>query len=167
MEVSKRNGRKLASLFIASCTACFATAGGAHADPVLEPGHTLSIGSDGHSHAAGPDGHAPIGVMGDHMHKAGEWMLSYRFMRMNMEGNRIGNNSVSPEDIVTTVPNRFFGNPNQPPTLRVVPTQMTMNMHMFGVMYAPSDVITLMAMAGRKRVSLLRRQQQSKRALVN
>ncbi len=92
------------------------------------------------------DGHAPIGVMGEHMHKKGEWMLSYRYMQMGMEGNRIGTNSASPTSIATTVPNRFFGAPGQPPTLRVVPTKMTMDMHMFGAMYAPNDNLTLMAM---------------------
>ncbi|MEQ8937882.1 MAG: hypothetical protein RLT30_04205, partial [Gammaproteobacteria bacterium] len=60
------------------------------------------------------DSHAPIGVMGDHMHSKGEWMLSYRYMYMEMAGNRIGENSVTPETIATTVPNRFFGNPMQP-----------------------------------------------------
>ncbi|MEL7027890.1 MAG: transporter [Pseudomonadota bacterium] len=90
--------------------------------------------------------HAPIGVMGDHMHDKGEIMFSYRFMRMNMEGSRIGTEGVSPEEIATTVPNRFFGAPMQPPTLRVVPTEMSMNMHMLGVMYAPADWLTLMAM---------------------
>ena len=89
------------------------------------------------------DGHAPIGVMGDHMHKTGEVMLSYRFMYMDMRGNRIGDNSVDPATIVTTVPN---GGGGAPPTLRVVPTDMQMQMHMFGAMYAPSDRITLMAM---------------------
>ncbi len=34
----------------------------------------------------------------------------------------------------------------QPPTLRVVPTEMTMDMHMFGGMYAPTDWLTLMVM---------------------
>jgi len=91
--------------------------------------------------------HAPIGVMGDHLHDKGEFMLSYRYMRMDMEGNRIGTSEVSPETIVTTVPNRFFGAPMQPPTLRIVPTDMTMDMHMFGLMYAPTDRITLMGMA--------------------
>jgi hypothetical protein len=81
--------------------------------------------------------------MGDHMHKAGEWMLSYRFMTMTMKGNRIGTEDVSPEQIVTTVPNQFA----PPATLRVVPTEMTMDMHMFGLMYAPSNWLTLMAMA--------------------
>lgn len=97
-------------------------------------------------HQPNAAGHAPIGVMGDHMHKMGEWMFSYRFMRMHMEGNRIGDNSVSPTTIATTVPNRFFGLPMQPPTLRVVPTKMIMDMHMFGAMYAPTDNLTLMGM---------------------
>lgn len=91
--------------------------------------------------------HAPIGVMGDHMHKKGEWMLSYRYMRMNMEGNRNGTNELSPEEIATSVPNRFFGTPGQPATLRVVPTEMSMDMHMLGAMYAPTDWLTLMLMA--------------------
>jgi len=90
--------------------------------------------------------HAPIGVMADHRHKKGEWMLSYRFMHMDMEGNRDGTQSLSPTEIATSVPNRFFGQPMQPPTLRVVPTQMPMNMHMIGGMYGVSDRVTLMAM---------------------
>lgn len=104
-------------------------------------------GQHNHSHN-GPiraDGHAPIGVMGDHMHKKGEWMLSYRHMRMNMKGNRIGTNDVSPQTIVNTVPNRF-GNTTMLPTLRVIPTTMTMDMHMIGAMYAPTDNLTLMVM---------------------
>lgn len=93
------------------------------------------------------DTHAPIGMMADHYHKAGEFMFAYRFMHMKMEGSRIGRQRVSPEQIATTVRNRFFGQPMQPPTLRVVPTRMTMDMHMFGAMYAPTDWLTLMAMS--------------------
>jgi len=92
------------------------------------------------------DSHAPIGVMADHFHNKGEWMFSYRFMRMEMEGNLIGDDSISPEEIVTTIPNRFFGLPGQPPTLRVVPTDMNTQMHMFGTMYGYSDNLTLMLM---------------------
>lgn len=92
------------------------------------------------------DSHAPIGVMGDHMHKGGEWMLSYRYMDMSMSGLRDGTKDLSAETVVTTVPNRFFGMPGQPATLRVVPTQMDMNMHMIGAMYAPNDIVTLMSM---------------------
>lgn len=90
--------------------------------------------------------HAPIGVMSDHRHKKGEWMLSYRYMNMDMEGSRDGTNSLSPETIATTAPNRFFGAQGQPPTLRVVPTRMTMDMHMVGAMYGLTDRITLAGM---------------------
>ncbi|MEM8771884.1 MAG: transporter [Pseudomonadota bacterium] len=90
--------------------------------------------------------HAPIGVMADHRHKKGEWMVSYRFMQMDMSGSRDGTNNLTPEEIATTTPNPFFGLPMQPPTLRVVPTDMTMRMHMAGVMYGLTDRITLMAM---------------------
>lgn len=97
-------------------------------------------------HGPRADGHAPIGVMGDHRHHKGDVMLSFRYMRMWMEGNLIGDKEVSPETIVTTVPNRFFGTPGQPPTLRVVPTEMSMDMFMFGGMYGLTDRITLMGM---------------------
>jgi hypothetical protein len=93
-----------------------------------------------------PDDHAPIGVMGDHFHEAGEYMFTYRYMNMGMRDNAIGSSDIAPASIATTIPNRFFGQPMQPPTLRVVPLAMTMEMHMLGLMYAPSDRITLMAM---------------------
>ena len=80
-----------------------------------------------------PDSHAPISVMGDHMHGAGEWMLSYRYMFMEMDGMYQGSNAISP----TQVYNAGYA---------VSPTRMKMDMHMVGLMYAPSDQITLMAM---------------------
>ena len=92
------------------------------------------------------DDHAPIGVMGDHYHEAGALMLSYRFMSMPMGENLVDTDTVTAEEIATSVANRFFGSPGQPPTVRIVPTQMDMRMHMVGVMYAPSNRITLMAM---------------------
>jgi hypothetical protein len=118
----------------------------------LPAGTGVSI-SGGHGGPIRADGHAPIGVMGDHLHKKGEWMLSYRYMQMDMRGNRIGTDDVAPGTIVTSVPNRFTslnppspGQPPQPPTLRVVPLWMTMQMQMLGAMYAPTDDTTLMAM---------------------
>lgn len=92
------------------------------------------------------DSHAPMGVMADHTHARGEWMFSYRFMTMDMDGNRLDTRRIDPDTIVTTQPNRFAGQPMQPPTLRIVPLDMRMDMHMFGVMYAPTDRITLMGM---------------------
>ena len=86
--------------------------------------------------------HAPIGVIADHRHKQGEWMTSYRFGFMDMSGNRDGTDRLTPEEIATTTPNPF----GMPPTLRVVPTDMTMKMHMAGVMYGLTDRVTLMAM---------------------
>jgi len=74
----------------------------------------------------------PIGVMGGHTHEQGSWMISYRYMLMNMDGNRIGTNSVSNQQVLEDY--------------MVAPTDMDMQMHMFGLMYAPIDSITLMAM---------------------
>lgn len=125
---------------VAACAALVLNSGAAAADG-------LTVGKNGMK-GLRADGHGPFGVMADHMHKRGEWMLSYRYMHMNMDGNRIGDDEVSPTSIATTVPNPFFGQPMQPPTLRVVPTEMTMDMHMFGGMYAPSDWLTLMFMTG-------------------
>lgn len=105
-----------------------------------------ALGHDGEYHPEFADGHAPIGVMADHTHKKGEWMLSYRYMRMGMEGSRIGTNEVTPEEIVSTVPNRFADISGQPPNLRIVPTRMNTDMHMAGVMYGLTDRITLMGM---------------------
>lgn len=90
--------------------------------------------------------HAPIGVMGDHRHEQGEVMISYRFMHMDMTGVQIGTDDVTTETVATTVPNRFFGATGQPATLRIVPTDMRMDMHMAGIMYGVSDDITLMVM---------------------
>lgn len=106
-----------------------------------QDGHHME---DHHGHRV--DAHAPIGVMADHMHEKGEFMISYRYGTMHMEGNRIDGDDVSPETIATTIPNRFFGAPMQPPTLRVVPVEMDMQMHMVGAMYAPTDWLTLMVM---------------------
>ena len=83
--------------------------------------------------AARPDGHAPISVMGDHMHEMGEWMVSYRYMSMDMDGLLKGSNSVTASSQLTGMST-------------MVPNKMTMDMHMFGTMYAISDKWTLMAM---------------------
>ena len=83
-----------------------------------------------------PDDHAPIGVMGDHLHHKAEVMISYRFMKMRMEDNRDGTNRLSESEVVLSGTGQY----------RVAPTDMDMTMHMLGVMYAPSDNLTLMAM---------------------
>ncbi len=111
-------------------------------------GAALALASTPHAaaHDVYADDHAPIGVMADHAHKKGEVMFSFRAMHMEMKGNQIGTDKVDPETIVTTIPNRFAGMPMQPPTLRIVPTEMRTDMYMLGAMYAPSDAVTLMVM---------------------
>jgi len=79
---------------------------------------------------ARPDGHAPIGVMGDHTHHAGGFMFTYKYMYMNMDGMRIGTNGVSSQRVLED--------------FMVTPTDMDMQMHMFGGMWAPTDFLTLM-----------------------
>lgn len=128
---------------VAALLLALPVAASAHDDDAL-PGTSFAV-SGGAQKPVRADGHAPIGVMGDHMHKKGEWMLSYRYMHMDMQGNKIGTSDVTPAQILQ-VPNRFSGMPMQPPFLRIVPTQMSMDMHMLGAMYAPSDDLTLMVM---------------------
>lgn len=102
--------------------------------------------SAGHDHSAtsaiDSQSHGPIGVMGEHTHQAGEWMFSFRSSVMTMKGTRIGTDRVETAE-VTQQPNRFA----PPAGLRVVPTEMTMQMQMLGAMWAPSDHVTLMVMA--------------------
>lgn len=107
---------------------------------------TFSASADSNHSYVAPEKHAPIGVMGDHMHKQGEMMFSYRWMHMNMSGNLQGSDSITNNEIATTVANPYANPPMSPPTVRVVPQDMTTNMHMFGMMYAPTNDITLMAM---------------------
>ena len=86
-----------------------------------------------------PDSHAPIGVMGDHMHKEGEYMISYRYMNMEMEGLINGSNSIS--EIGSLSHKRGDGT-----TYRIIPDSMKMDMHMLGFMYGLKNNITFMGM---------------------
>lgn len=65
-------------------------------------------------------------------------MLSYRYMFMDMGNNYDGNERISPQEVV---------NPAGPYGFRVSPTEMSMEMHMLGAMYAPTDWLTFVAMA--------------------
>ncbi|HCL96949.1 MAG TPA: hypothetical protein DHW77_04225, partial [Verrucomicrobiales bacterium] len=75
---------------------------------------------------------APIGVMGDHMHHQGGLMTSYRYMFMSMQRNYDGDSQI------TDAAARAGYMMNA--------TDMDMQMHMLGVMYAPTDKFTLMLM---------------------
>lgn len=83
--------------------------------------------------SARPDSHAPISVMGDHTHNEGEFMVSYRYMQMDMNSLQDGTKSVSAQKVLDS-------------GYMMTPTKMTMNMHMFGLMYAPTDKTTILVM---------------------
>ncbi len=85
-----------------------------------------------------PDGHAPISIMGDHTHGAGEFMFSYRFQTTTMKDLQRGSEDVAFESVLRPNGGQYM----------VTPTEMSMNMHMLGAMYAPTDRLTLMAMTG-------------------
>jgi hypothetical protein len=95
------------------------------------------------SHAAHDHHHgtrAPAGVMFDHMlPQAGDFMVGYRYMYGSQSGDTLhGTHPASDEDIVANGcgPNPcFIRNGN-----------MSMNMHMLDLMYAPTDWLTLMLM---------------------
>ena len=87
-----------------------------------------------------PDGHAPINIMGDHTHKKGEWMFSYRFMNMEMNGNLNRSEEISQ----ASIHEKYM----------VAPRNMSMQMHMFGVMYAVTEKVTIMIMTNYSGLSM-------------
>lgn len=78
------------------------------------------------------DDHAPLGVMGDHLHKEGEWMVGYHYERTRMSGYRNGSDKVSNTSVM-----RAYGE---------AAINMDMRMHMFEIMYGIRDDLTLMVM---------------------
>jgi hypothetical protein len=87
------------------------------------------------------DKHGPAGIMGDHIHSKGEWMVEYRYMNMYMEDNRAGETTLSDADAIA------FGATSNPVTNRgATPTEMTMEMHMAHIMYGATDNVTLYTM---------------------
>lgn len=97
---------------------------------LMNPGAGEMKGGQGGMNVNQPG--APSGIMGGHSHKANELMFSYDFMYMSMKGNLMqGSNSISI---------------SQASQYMMVPTEMTMEMHMFGLMYAPIDNLVVMAM---------------------
>ncbi|MFT6835787.1 MAG: hypothetical protein ACJA0H_001827 [Francisellaceae bacterium] len=77
--------------------------------------------------------HAPIGVMGDHVHNPGEWMVSLRYGQMFMDSNYDNTKKVSTNDILDS-------------GYMAAPESMRTYMIMLGMMYGVTDYLTLMAM---------------------
>lgn len=92
---------------------------------------TANSSHSAHNHAKNIE---PNTVMGTHLHEKGEWMLSYRYNYMRMDGMRDGTRDLNDAQVIATT------NPNSPPAnFRVVPQSMNMQMHMFGAMYGVND----------------------------
>ena len=70
----------------------------------------------------------------DHTLSKGDWLLGYAYMYMDMPGQQDGTNKLSKSE--------FFSDFSFP----VQPLWMTMEMHMFHVMYAFTDKLTFMTM---------------------
>jgi len=76
----------------------------------------------------------PLGVMTDHVHPKGEWMVSYTYMDMNLKGSRAGASNISDETVYKAYD--------------MSPETMQMQMSMFMVMYGATNKVTLMLMGG-------------------
>lgn len=76
----------------------------------------------------------PAGIMTDHIHNKGEWMVSYTYMNMLMNGNQTGTSKTSDAEIYNTY--------------MMAPQTMTMQMHMLMLMYGITDRLTIMVMGG-------------------
>ena len=77
----------------------------------------------------GLPGLVPFGIMAG---EAGRWMVGYQFMFDDMSGSLVGTQEISDSQILKEFP--------------AAPTDMTMQMHMAMLMYAPTDKLTLSAM---------------------
>ncbi len=74
-----------------------------------------------------------------HTHPAGMWMVNYSFMHMDMRGLRDGSSNVDQNNV------GFMR--GKPYNYMMIPTSMTMDMHMVMAMYGVTDRLTVMAMA--------------------
>ena len=100
-------------------------------ETLLERFVSSDFGHIGHHHHSILS-YGPAGITGDHLHPKGGLMISARYMYMFMEGNRQGSERIEDAEVFNSY--------------MVVPQEMKMHMAMLGMMYAPSDKITLMLM---------------------
>ncbi len=111
----------------------------AFASPVLADGAKPS-----------PDGHAPAGVMFDHLHKGGEFMVGYRYNWARWDGDTLNGTSTVDDHAIKHNACLFPGqDPNDHANhnhCSMKQSEMTMQMHMLDIMYAPTDSVTLMVM---------------------
>jgi hypothetical protein len=110
------------------CGAALTTQAGT---PVQSTASTPSI-----AEAAGCCHHyadSPIGVMFDHTHAAGGFMVGYRYFRSEFSGLQKNGSGISTDVVFDD-------------GFTAAPTAMSMDMHMLEIMYSPTDWLTLMVM---------------------
>lgn len=78
------------------------------------------------------DDPTPAGVMISHAHAKNEWMLSYRYMNMGMNGVMKGNHYIADSEVLSQY--------------TALPETMRMNMHMLMLMFGITDRLTVMSM---------------------
>ena len=111
-------------------TAAYAQAPAAPQTPMTSSGASQGARQAGSmTEMMGAPGLVPFDIMTG---QAGKWMVGYQLMSDKMDGNLAGAGNISEASILK----RFFA----------APTDMTMQMHMGMVMYAPTDRLTLMAL---------------------
>ncbi len=106
---------------------------------LLVPCYGLAQG-DSHHHNHESHAYGPIGVMGEHPHTKGDWMFTYAYKTMAMEGNWSGGSNVSDSQVLAD--------------FMVSPTDMAMQMHMLGLMYGMSEKFMLMGMLPYRLISM-------------
>ena len=74
-----------------------------------------------------PESHAAAGVMSDHMHKKGEWMIGYRFSSEKYEQYYSGSKKLSLASVIDS-------------GYSMTSSEMTMDMHMLDIMYAVNEI---------------------------
>lgn len=97
---------------------------------LLMGGNSTQEHTNHHNHSTH---HAPIGVHYSHTHHAAEFMLSLKYMTAKMKGHQSGTSRLSNDESFAT----GFNN---------VVKEMDMEMYMIGLMWAPTDNLTLFGM---------------------
>jgi hypothetical protein len=90
----------------------------------------------------------PSGLFGIYAFpEKGQGVAGINFQHHEFSGLIQGTDSVSAEEVVTTAPNRFFGDPMQPPTLRVVPREAKADVIFPYLNFAINERFALVALA--------------------
>lgn len=90
----------------------------------------------------------PSGLFGIYAFpEKGQGVAGVNYQHYEFDGLRKGTDTISAEEVVTTTKNRFYGNPGQPPTLRVVPKSARADVVFPYANFAINDYMALVALA--------------------